>query len=64
MTERRIPHSCIDEFKQQLVLPYHKGKRKCNICREYDIAALVLNKWIKQSETFGSFHEKDKCSTE
>ena len=64
MTEKRKPRSYTDEFKQQLVQLYHNGKRKCDICREYDIATSLLDKWLKQSAISGSFHEKDKRSTE
>lgn len=64
MTERRKPRSYTDEFKQQLVQLYHNGKRKCDICREYDIATSLLDKWLKQSATSGSFHEKDNRSPE
>ena len=64
MTKRRKPRSYTDEFKQQLVQLYHNGKRKCNICREYDIATSLLDKWLKQSAASGSFHEKDNRSAE
>lgn len=52
------------EFKAQLVALYHNGKRKCDIVREYDISASLLDKWIKQSDTTGSFKEKDNRSAE
>lgn len=64
MTKRRKPRSYTDEFKQQLVQLYHNGKRKCDICREYDIAISLLDKWLKQSAVSGSFHEKDNRSAE
>ena len=64
MTKRRKPRSYTDEFKQQLVQLYHNRKRKCNICREYDIATSLLDKWLKQSAANGSFHEKDNRSAE
>ena len=35
--QKRNPRKYKDEFKQQLVDLYHSGKRKCDICREYDI---------------------------
>lgn len=44
MTEKRKPCSYTDEFKQQLVQLYHNEKRKCDICREYDIATSLLDK--------------------
>ena len=62
--QRRKPRSYTDEFKQQLVLLYQNGKRKCDICREYDITTSLLDKWLKQAETSGSFHEKDNRTEE
>lgn len=37
--QKRKPRSYTDEFKKQLVDLYHSGKRKCDICREYDISS-------------------------
>lgn len=51
-----------DEFKNQLVQLYLNGKRKCDIIREYDVTGSLLDKWIKQAETTGSFKEKDNRS--
>ena len=39
--QRRKPRKYTDEFKQQLVELYRSGKRRCDICREYDIATLL-----------------------
>jgi transposase len=67
MTEKngtRKPRSYTNEFKQQIVMLYQNGKRKCDICREYDIATSLLDKWLKQSEHSGSFHEKDNRTPE
>ena len=52
------------EFKQQIVDLYRNGKRKCDILREYDIASSLLDRWISQSETSGSFKEKDNRTAE
>jgi len=62
MAKKRQRRTYTDEFKNQLVQLYLNGKRKCDIIREYDIAASLLDKWIKQSETTGSFKEKDNRS--
>ena len=35
-------------MKQQIVLLYFCGKRKCDIVREYGISSYLLNKWISQ----------------
>ena len=62
MTTRRPRRTYTDEFKQQLVQLYFNRKSKCDIVREYAIAASFLDKWIKQSQTTGSFKEKDNRS--
>lgn len=62
MTEKRQRRTYTEEFKEQLVQLYLNGKRKCDIIREYDIASSLLDKWIKQSQTTGSFKEKDNRS--
>ena len=62
MTIRRPRCTYTDEFKNQLVQFYLNGKRKSDIIREYDIAPSLLDKWIKQAQTTGSFKEKDNRS--
>lgn len=57
--QRRKPRSYTDEFKKQLMVLYHFGKSKCDICREYHLANSLFDKWLKQDENSGSFHEKD-----
>ena len=52
------------EFKQQIVDLYRSGKRKCDIIREYDISASLLDKWIAQATSTGSFKEKDNRTPE
>ena len=67
MTEqktKRKPRKYTDEFKKQLVDLYHSGKRRCDISREYDIATSLFDKWVKQEENSGSFHEKDNRTPE
>ena len=64
-TKTRKPRrTYTDEFKNQLVQHYLNGKRKCDIVRKYDITPSLLDKWIKQSNTTGSFKEKDNRSAE
>ena len=41
--QRRKPRKYTDEFKQQLVELYRSGKRRCDICREYDIATSLFD---------------------
>ena len=40
------------------------GKRRCDICREYDISTSLFDKWVKQADNSGSFHEKDNRTPE
>ncbi|OME95713.1 transposase, partial [Paenibacillus sp. FSL H7-0331] len=47
-----------DEFKNQMVQLYESGKTRANIAREYDLSATALDRWIKQSQTSGTFSEK------
>ena len=42
--QKRKPRKYTDEFKQQLADLYHSGKRRCDICREYDIAHSQFDK--------------------
>ncbi len=62
--QKRKPSKYTDEFKQQLVDLYHSGKRRCDICREYDIARSLFDKWVKQEENPDSFREKDSRTPE
>lgn len=57
--QKRPRQTYTDEFKKQLIQLYNNGKRKCDLLKEYDISASLLDKWIKQSEETGSFKEKD-----
>jgi len=62
--ERRKPRKFSDEFKQQIVALYQSGKRKKDICREYDLSQSLLDRWIKQATTTGSFRDKDNRTVE
>lgn len=62
--QRRKLRRYTDESKQQLVYLYRSGKRKCDICREYDIAHPLFDKWVEQADNSGSFHEKDNRTPE
>lgn len=62
--QRRKPRKYTDEFKQQIVELHRSGKRRCDICREYEIASSLFDKWMKQASKSGSFHEKDNRTSE
>ena len=67
MTEsnsRKPSRTFTPELKIQIVQLYHNGKRKCDIIKEYDISASLLDKWIGQAESSGSFKEKDNRTPE
>lgn len=59
--ERRI---FTTEFKKQMVDLYHGGKPRADIIREYDLTSSAFAKWIRQSESTGSFKEVDNLSIE
>lgn len=61
--QRRKLHKNKYEWKTQLVDLYHSGKRRCEICRKYDISHSLFDKWINQAENFGSFHKKRQSHT-
>jgi transposase len=61
---RRAKRVYTDEFKQQMVQLYKNGKPRKDIIREYELTPSALDKWIKQSETTGSFKEKDNLTPE
>ena len=47
------------EFKHQLVQLYTNGKPKKDIVEEYQVSKSILDTWIKQNQTTGSFKAKD-----
>jgi transposase len=52
------------EFKAQMVKLYENGKPRKDIISEYDLTPSTLDKWVKQSQTSGSFKEKDNRTSE
>lgn len=64
MTEKRTRRTFTPEFKSQLVRLYESGKPRADIIREYDLTASAFDKWVKQSQTSGSFKEKDNRTPE
>lgn len=54
--------SFTDEFKIQIVQLHLNGKRKCEIIREYDLSSSVLNTWIRQFESTGSFKKEENIN--
>jgi transposase len=52
------------EFKAQMVKLYENGKPRKDIISGYELTPSALDKWIKQSQTSGSFKEKDNRTPE
>jgi len=42
-----------------MVKLYESGKSRADIIREYDLTTSVLDKWIKNHQSTGSFAAKD-----
>jgi len=51
-----------EEFKNQMVQLYLNDKPRQEIIREYELTPSTFNKWLNQSQTSGSFKEKDNRS--
>jgi transposase len=64
MNEKRERRSFSDEFKHQIVQLYNAGKSKSEICREYDLASTVVDRWIKRINATGSAKECDNRTPE
>ena len=64
MTQNRVRRTFTPEFKSQLVKLYESGKPRADIIREYDLTASAFDKWVKQSQTSGSFQERDNRTPE
>lgn len=52
------------EFKRQMVQLYENGKPRATIAREYELSPSALDRWVKQTQTSGSFSEKDNRTAE
>ena len=61
---RKTRRTYTSDFKQQIIDLYRNGKRKWDIIRQYDIASSLLDKWIIQAESSGSFSENDNRTPE
>ena len=64
MTKKRTRRTFTPEFKSQVVRLYESGKPRADIIREYDLTASAFDKWVKQSQSSGSFKEKDNRTPE
>lgn len=64
MPEKRERRTYTDEFKNQIVQLHLNGKQKSELIRQYDLTPSALDRWLKQTNISGSFHEKDNRSDE
>ena len=64
MSEKRKRRTHSEEFKHQIVQLYSIGKPKGEICREYDLAHSLLDRWIKRVNPTGSTRERDNRTAE
>lgn len=64
MTQKKERRSFTEDFKNQIFQLYVNGKSKLDIVKEYDLSPSVLNRWIKQAQSTGSFKEKDNRTPE
>ncbi len=53
-----------DEFKNQMVQLFLKGKPRSEIIKEYDLTESAFDRWVKQSQATSSFREADNRSSE
>jgi transposase len=61
---KRERRTYTEEFKNQMVQLYLNNKPRQEIIREYELTPSAFDKWLKQSQTSGSFKEKDNRSPE
>lgn len=64
MTQKRARRTFTKEFKGQMVQLFENGKPRADIIREYDLTASAFDKWVKQTQSSGSFSEKDNRTPE
>ena len=61
---RRKRREFTDAFKQQMVQLYLNGKPRSEVIKEYDLSESAFDRWVKQSQSTGSFREDDNRSEE
>jgi transposase len=61
---RRKRREFTDKFKNQMVQMYQNGKPRAEIIKEYDLTESAFDRWVKQSQSTGSFREADNRSVE
>jgi len=63
MTKRRR-RTFSKEFKEQIVMLHTSGKPRSEIIKEYELTPFSFDKWVRQSQSSGSFAEKDNRTPE
>ena len=64
MSTKKECRTFSDEFKSQIVQLFNVGKSKPDICREYELSATVVDRWIKRINATGSAKECDNRTPE
>ena len=64
MNAKRERRTFSDEFKNQIVQLFNAGKSRSDICREYELASTVVDRWIKRINATGSAKECDNRTPE
>lgn len=61
---RRKRREYTDEFKHQMVQLYLSGKSRSEIIKEYELTDTAFDRWVKQSQSTGSFRAAENRSDE
>jgi transposase len=64
MAKKRERRTFSKEFKEQIVQLHASGKPRSEIIKEYELTPSAFDKWVRQSQTSGSFEEKDNRTPE
>ncbi|GBU10538.1 transposase [Erysipelotrichaceae bacterium] len=61
---RKARRTFTKEYKLQMVQLYENGKRRVDICKEYELTPSSLDKWITQYQKNQSFKESDNLTAD
>ncbi|GBU11397.1 transposase [Erysipelotrichaceae bacterium] len=59
---RKTRRTFTKEFKLQMVQLHENGKRRVDLCKEYELTPSSLDKWIMQYQRKQSFKESDNLT--
>lgn len=61
---RKARRTFTKEFKLQMVQLHENGKRRVDLCTEYELTPSSLDKWITQYQKNQSFKESDNLTSD